>query len=91
MNRVTVTYLAQIKRAAGCAVQTVEVPAEATLIDLLRRLAEVNGPAFADLILTPQGAPNPSLLFFIDEVPFKPEQRLPENAGVTILAPMAGG
>jgi len=87
--RITVQYLAQIRRAVGCAEEILDVP-DGSLADLVRHLA-VKHPDAARLFLGPTGEPSRSLLFFVNDAPFDAAAKLPANAIVTILTPMAGG
>jgi molybdopterin converting factor small subunit len=86
--QVEVQYLAQIKRALGVPGESVELPAGATVGDLLRNLAARH----ATTLLTDEaGAPNRSLLLFLDDRPTDARQILADQSVLTILAPMAGG
>jgi sulfur-carrier protein len=86
--RIEVQYLAQIKRAIGTAGETVELPAGATVGDLLRSLTDRH----ATTLLTDEaGQPNRSLLLFLDDRPADAQQVLTDESVLTILAPMAGG
>jgi molybdopterin converting factor small subunit len=87
--RVTVHYFAQVRRAAGCAVEEVDVDAGLTIGALLDRLA--TGQAMRTLLLGVGGAPHVSLLGFVGDQPASPAQALYDGDEITILAPMAGG
>jgi molybdopterin converting factor small subunit len=76
---VTVQYLAQMKRILGRSEDRVELPAGATLADLIRAVVGLGD------------RDNRSLLFFVNDKPADPATALPEGANVTVLAPMAGG
>lgn len=88
--RVTVEYMAQLKRLAGAATETVEL-ADGTLADLLRTLGDRHGDSFRKLLLGLDGRPQKSLLFFVGDEPADPARPLRDGDRVTILAPMAGG
>ncbi len=88
--RVTVNYLAQVRRAVGRAEEILDTPAGDTLADLIRFLAAEH-PAAASLLLDAEDRPSRSLLFFVNDAPFAADDHLPNPAVVTILAPMAGG
>ena len=88
--RVTVNYLAQVRRAVGRAEEILDTVPDGTLADLVRFLAQEH-PAAATLLLDAVGQPSRSLLFFVNEAPFDANDLLPNPAVVTILAPMAGG
>ena len=89
--RVTVHYLAQIKRSAGCATESLDSPAGATLREVLRILAERHGPGFRSLLLDEANEPRKSLLFFVGEEHAEVSLPLRDGDAVTILTPMSGG
>ncbi len=88
--RVTVHYLAQVRRAVGRAEEAFDTAPDGTLADLVRFLAGEH-PGAAPLLLGPDREPNKSLLFFVNDAPLAAADLLPNPATVTILAPMAGG
>ncbi len=87
---VTVHYLAQIKRAAGCNSELVEIQF-GTLSDLMRKLAAAHDANFRSLLLDDVGEPRRSLLFFVGDNHADPGQALNDGDEISILAPMAGG
>jgi molybdopterin converting factor small subunit len=89
--RVTVHYLAQMKRAAGCSSEAVEIHEAATLQELLAVLADRHGSPLRSMLLDEKNQPLRSLLFFVGEAHADPTHRLQAENEVTILAPMAGG
>jgi molybdopterin converting factor small subunit len=91
--RVAVKYLAQVRQAAGCASEAVEVDGGCSAGDLVRRLAERHGEPLRRLLLGPAGAPHDSLLVFVgdEQVRFPAQHRLHDGDVVTVLTPMAGG
>jgi molybdopterin converting factor small subunit len=89
--RVTVHYMTQIKRAAGCSSEPVDAPDAITLRDLLRHLADGRGPEFRALLLDETDEPRRSLLFFVGEEHAEVSRPLRDAESVTILAPMSGG
>jgi molybdopterin converting factor small subunit len=88
---VTVHYLAQMKRAAGCASETVELRDAADLQELLVCLAARHAPSLRLLLLDEASQPRKSLLFFVGEEHAGPAHPLRDGDAVSILAPMAGG
>ena len=88
--RVTVNYLAQVRRAVGRAEEIFDTAPNGTLADLIRFLA-VEHPYAAPMLLDAAGQPSRSLLFFVNDAPFDANDPLPNPAAVTILAPMSGG
>ena len=89
--RVTVQYMTQLKRAAGCAVEEVLAPAPARLRDLLRLLADRHDAAFRALLLDDAGEPRKSHLFFVGDEHAELSRPLSDGDAIMILAPMAGG
>jgi molybdopterin converting factor small subunit len=89
--QVTVHYLAQLRRAAGCTTERVELDTGAAVLALLRRLGEVHGEPFRTLLLGAQGRPHPSLLLFVGDEPADLSRPLRDGDQLTILTPMAGG
>jgi molybdopterin converting factor small subunit len=89
--RVTVHYMTQIKRSAGCSWEEVEAPEAISLRDLVRLLADRHGSAFRTVLLDDAGEPRRSLLFFAGEEHAELSRPLSEGDAVTILAPMSGG
>ncbi len=88
--RVTVQYMAQLKRLAGCGVETIEFPG-GTLGELLGRLAERHGAEFRGALLGTADAPQKALLLFVGDEAADPARPLRDTDCVTILSPMAGG
>jgi molybdopterin converting factor small subunit len=89
--QVTVHYLAQLKRAAGCAMEVATLPAAAHLSDLLRAIGDRHGSAFRALILDDADEPRSSLLFFVGDEHADLKRLLHDGDDVSILTPMAGG
>jgi len=91
MIRISIQYLAQVKRAAGCAVESVEMPIGCTLRDTLRALAGRHDSVFRTMVLDEASEPRRSLLYFVGDSPAEPGQVLGDGDAITVLAPMAGG
>lgn len=89
--RVTVHYMAQIKRSTGRSVEEIETDDRPTLRDFLRRLSERHGLAFRELLLDEKNEPRRSLLFFVGDDHADLTRTLQDGDAVTILAPMSGG
>jgi len=90
--KVTVRYMAQLRLAAGVAVEEVKLGEALSLVDLLRALATNHGPALERLLLAGNGTPQPTLLAFVgdDQADWR-EAKLKEGDSVTLLSPIAGG
>jgi len=89
--RVTVHYMAQIKRTAGCATEQIDARDPSSLRDFLRILGERHGPAFRELLLDEKNEPRKSLLFFVGDDHADLARPLHDGDALTILAPMSGG
>jgi molybdopterin converting factor small subunit len=89
--QVTVHYLAQLRRAAGCALERLDVAPGATVGDLFRQVAGDRGELFQTLLLSEDSRPHPSLLVFVGEQAAAVSHVLCDGDEVTILTPMAGG
>ena len=83
--QVTVNYLAQIKRAAGVSVETVDLDPGATLAALCARLRGRHDEAFAAMLS------QKAMLFFVNDEHAASDRTLADGDEVSILAPMAGG
>jgi sulfur-carrier protein len=89
--RMTVQYLAQIKRAAGRSTEHVDAPDGVTLRDLVRMLADRHDTGFRTMILDEANEPRKSLLLFVGDEHAELSRPLCEGDALTILTPMAGG
>ena len=90
--QVTVHYLAQLRRAAGCSTEIATLPDAASLRDLLLiALAERHDAAFRALLLDESNEPRKSLLFFVGDEHAELNRALRDGDSVSILTPMAGG
>ncbi len=89
--QVTVQYLAQLRRAAGCASERLDVAPGMTVGGLLRLLAALRVESFRELLLSEGDRPHPSLLTFIGDQSVDAATVLSEGDELTILTPMAGG
>jgi molybdopterin converting factor small subunit len=91
--RVVVKYLAQVKQAAGCPSEAVELNGDGSVAELMRRLAEQHGEPLRALLLGSAGMPHHALLLFVggEQVHGDSPRELRDGDVVTVLAPMAGG
>ncbi len=91
--RIVVHYMAQIKRAAGRAVEQIELDRSSTVQELVVRLAQGGEEPLRRLLLDAQGALQPALLLFVGDEQVSAGQPLSLRDGdvVTVLSPMAGG
>jgi molybdopterin converting factor small subunit len=90
--RVTVKYMAQVRHAAGTAVEQVDLNPPCSLAELLAQLAH-RREGLRGLLLQSEGQLQPSLLLFVGDrqVAAGEGVSLKDGDVVTVLAPMAGG
>jgi molybdopterin converting factor small subunit len=90
---ITVHYTAQLRHAAGLASEPIEVPAAATVADLLTLLVQRHGPVLGGLLLAANGRPEETVLVFVGDEQVGPGSAtlLREGDTVTLLSPIAGG
>jgi molybdopterin converting factor small subunit len=88
---VTVHYHAQLRRAAGCATETLDLGGDVTVAELLGRLAQRHDEAFRALLFSGEGRPQASLLVFVRDQAATEASIVRDGDEVTILTPMAGG
>jgi molybdopterin converting factor small subunit len=91
--QVTVEYAAQVKKAAGCPEETVELAEGSSTGDLVQSLVEQHGHELASVLCGEDGGLSRSILVFVGETQALPEHPLPlkDNDRVTILSPISGG
>jgi molybdopterin converting factor small subunit len=90
--RVSVRYMAQLRLAAGMAVEPVELDRPCSMGELLTHLAQRHGSPFRDLLVDAGGAPHAGVLLFVGAEQVDLEQAtLRDGDVVTVLTPMAGG
>lgn len=91
--KVTLEYTAQAKRVVGVGTEELEVPADATLQDSVRRAAEKHGDELRRILFTHDDALHPSVLLFLRDEQIRWDTPVTLQAGdvVTILSPISGG
>jgi molybdopterin converting factor small subunit len=89
--QITIHYLAQLRRAAGVAEETVLLDPGATLGRLVHELAQRHGEAFRAMLLDAAGQPQRTLLYAVGDEQASLDRPLRDGDVVTVLAPMAGG
>lgn len=91
--KVTVEYAAQVKRAAGCAAETIELDSECSMQQLLAQVAARHNDSLHKLLFDPQGVLHPSILVFVGDEQVRWDQpiKLRDKDVVTILSPISGG
>lgn len=88
--RVKVHYMAQLRRAAGIAEESLEVKEGVTVAGLLEQIAATRESA-RPVLLGPDTKPHKSLLLFVNDEQATGERTLREGDVITLLTPMAGG
>jgi len=89
--QISVHFMSQIKRAAGCSSETVDVPGPMSLRDFLRSLADRHDSTFRGMLLDDAGEPRRTLLLFVGDDHAELDHELRDGDIVTILTPMSGG
>ena len=91
--QVTVEYTAQVKRAAGVAVESVTLAEPCTVQELVANVAKMHGEGLARLLFASDGVLHPSILLFVGDrqVRWDMAVELQEGDVVTILSPISGG
>jgi molybdopterin converting factor small subunit len=90
---ITVEYWAQLRTAAGQPFEAIELPAAASLADLLEHVAARHGPALRSVLFDQAGKPRTSNIILVNQEMVRLSEcgPLTPNAVVTLLSPMAGG
>jgi molybdopterin converting factor small subunit len=91
--RISMTYFAQIRRAAGGDTETLELPAGATAADALSAAAAGHSADFRALTLAPDGAPHANLIVLVNDQPAARGRPAPLRDGdrISLFSPVAGG
>src|SRR5688572_4358463 len=93
VTMLTVEYTAQLRRAAGVATETIDLPAGGTLLQLARALADRHGEELRRLLFNGDGRLQRSILVFVGEEQVAPSADTPlaNDQTVTFAAPISGG
>jgi molybdopterin converting factor small subunit len=85
--------MAQVKQAAGRAIEEIELEHPCTVWELIARLARRDGGPLRRLLLDGQGSVQPALLVFVGDEQVSAGQAavLRDGDVLTVLSPMAGG
>jgi molybdopterin converting factor small subunit len=91
--KITFTYFAQVRAAAGVETEPVELAGTPRLAEALAGLAERHGPDFRALVLDDAGAVRPSLLVLVNGQPAGGDggRTLADGDAVSLLSAVAGG
>jgi len=90
---VTVEYTSQIKRAAGHSQESYALEENATVQDLLKRIADRHHEKLQAVLYDENGSILPTVLIFVDDkqVANHSGQVLKDDETVTFLSPISGG
>lgn len=91
--QLTIEYTAQLRRAAGAAVETIDLTAGCSLQQLALALADRHGQELRRLLLNGDGRLQRSILIFVGEEQIAPdsEASLRDGQTITFAAPISGG
>lgn len=91
--KVTLSYHAQVRQAAGTESESIELPEGADVLAALRTAAAAHGEPFRALVLAESGDPRPSILLLVNAVPVGRGQPRPLAGGdeVDVFSPVSGG
>ncbi len=91
--RVTLRYAAQVRTVKGLGCEEIELSDGACADDAVRLLAASGREELRQLLLTPEGAVQPTLLLFLQDaiVPRGQRVRLSHGDTLTIISPISGG
>ncbi len=89
----TIEYTAQLRRAAGLALETIELAPGSTLQDIAHQAADRHGDELRKLLLDRGGRLQRSVLVFVGDEQMPPDSPTPLRDGqtITFAAPISGG
>ena len=81
------------RRPRGGRARCSSCPGDASVLDLLRRVAKTHGERLSGLVLDAAGELRPSVLVFVGDEQFDLDEPRPLRDGdtVTVMSPLAGG
>jgi molybdopterin converting factor small subunit len=93
MMQITIEYTAQLRRAAGISVETLEVAETVTLLDVARAVVSRRGDELGRLLLDAEGRLQRSVLTFVQDEQVSADSPAPlcDGQTVTFAAPISGG
>lgn len=91
--KIHVRYLAQLKRAAGVGQETIELPDEVGLAELLNHLGQIHGDALRTHLFDENQSRRRSLLVSLEDRMITAEESvsLRDGCTITLMTPMSGG
>ena len=87
--KITFSYFAQIRKAAGTESETIEVPDGATALAALKYID--HGKEFHILLFDESDALRPVILLIVNEDVTPPDQVLSDGSHIQLFSPVAGG
>ncbi|MBX3440143.1 MAG: MoaD/ThiS family protein [Planctomycetaceae bacterium] len=90
---ITVHYETLLKRAAGTALDVVDLDGSCDLLSVAREVARRRGEPLQSLLFDDSGQLRPSVLIFVGDrqVSLSDGALLPTGAVVTLMSPISGG
>lgn len=90
--KISMTYFAQIRRAAGAETEDLDLPANATALAAVKAAVGKHGDDFRRLVLAADGNPHANLIVLLNEVPVSSTgQTLKDGDKLSLFSPVAGG
>lgn len=91
--KVTLHYETQLKRAVGTAAETLDVPDQSGVSDVIRAAAGKHGERVATMLLDDQGQVRHSVLIFIgdEQISAGDAFELTDGSTLTLMSPISGG
>lgn len=91
--KIRVEYVAQIRDAAGCPGEVLDLPAGSAIQDAVRAVARARGERLATMLLDAGGNLTAGALLFLgdDQVEWSEARPLRDGDTVTLMSPLAGG
>jgi molybdopterin converting factor small subunit len=93
--QITFQYEAQLRQAAGCAEQQLQLPSECTLQQAIQHAAQAGSDALQQRLLTSDNAVHSSVLIFVNNIPVSSSAAvnhiLQADDQVLLLPPISGG
>jgi molybdopterin converting factor small subunit len=87
--KITFSYFAQIRKAAGTESETVSVADGTTVLAALKVVN--HGAEFKGLLFDDSGALRPVILLVVNDIPAAPDRKLNDGDHVNVFSPVAGG
>ena len=91
--KVTLSYFAQVRQAAGVETESLDVPEASDLAAVIAETADQHGEDLKALLLDEDGNVRPSILLLVNGAPVSRDASttLDEGSSVSIFSAVAGG